>query len=202
MKAEQLTFRRSRTSTVVEQIWSELRRMILQGTLTPGTRLVELDIAAQSSASQASVREALHRLERDGLVVRQGRRGTFVTEVEPEKMLEIFHVRSTVESFAMRRAMVGMTPERLGQLETLVERMRQAGERGDIITVIEADMAFHELICTWAEHPTLLRVWELLYTQMERFLVLYDVAHFADLTRVAINHQPVLEAIRSGDPDL
>jgi DNA-binding GntR family transcriptional regulator len=195
-----LPFRRKRTSTVVEQIWSGLRRMILHGTLAPGTRLVELDIAAQSSASQASVREALHRLERDGLVVRQGRRGTFVTDVEPEKMLEIFHIRSTVESFATRRAVRAMTPERLVELEGLVERMRESGRRGDIIAVVETDMAFHERICTWADHPTLLRVWELLYTQMERFLVLYDVAHFADLTHVAVNHEPVLEAIRRGNP--
>ncbi|HEX6927024.1 MAG TPA: GntR family transcriptional regulator [Longimicrobiaceae bacterium] len=201
MKAEQLTFRRSRTSTVVEQIWSELRRMILQGTLTPGTRLVELDIAAQSSASQASVREALHRLERDGLVIRRGRRGTFVTEVEPDKMLEVFHVRAAVESVAIRRAVERMTPERLAELERLVDRMRMEGLRGDATAVVEADMAFHGRLCAWADHPTLLRVWELLYTQMERFLVLYDVEHFADLTQVAANHEPVLEAIRSGDAD-
>jgi DNA-binding GntR family transcriptional regulator len=196
-----LHFKRKRASTVVEQIWSQLRRMILHGKLAPGTRLVELDIAAQSAASQASVREALHRLERDGLVIRRGRRGTFVTEVEPHKMLEIFHIRSTVESFAIRNAMATMTAERLAELEALVERMRDAGRRGDIIEVVETDMAFHERICTWADHPTLLRVWELLYTQMERFLVLYDVAHFADLTQVAVNHEPVLEAIRRGDPE-
>ena len=64
MKSEPgLSIRRKRASSVVEQIWSRLRRMILRGNLAPGTRLVELDIAAQSSASQASVREALHRLE-------------------------------------------------------------------------------------------------------------------------------------------
>lgn len=202
MKMESpLQFRRKRTSTVVEQIWSGLRRMILHGTLSPGTRLVELEIAAQSSASQASVREALHRLERDGLVVRRGRRGTFVTELEPEKMQEIFHIRSTVESSAMRRAAGSMTGERLAELEGLVEKMREAGRRGDIIAVVESDMAFHERICTWADHPTLLRVWQLLYTQMERFLVMYDVSHFVDLTQVADNHTPLLAAIRRGDPD-
>ena len=123
-----------------------------------------------------------------------------MTEVEPQKMLEVFHIRSTVESFAIRNAMAHMTAERMAELEELVERMREAGRRADIIAVVEADMAFHEQICTWADHPTLLRVWELLYTQMERFLILYDVAHFATLTEVAVNHEPVLRAIRSGDP--
>src|SRR5690606_32887958 len=160
-----LDFRRKRTSTAAEQIASALRRAILRGTLAPGTRRVELEIAAHSSASQASVREALHRLERDGRVVRRGRRGTFVTEVEPEKMLEVFHIRSTVESFAIRRAMASMTAERRLELEALVARMRDAGRRGDIIDVVDTDMAFHQRICTWAEHPTLMRVWELLYTQ-------------------------------------
>jgi DNA-binding GntR family transcriptional regulator len=196
-----LHLKRKRSSTVVEQIWTELRRMILRGKLAPGTRLVELDIAGQSGVSQASVRETLHRLERDGLVVRRGRRGTFVTEVEPEKMREIFHIRSTVEGFAMRSAMERMTPQRVTELEGLVDRMREAGRRGDIVEVVETDMELHHRICTWAEHPTLLRVWELLYTQLERYLMLYDVAHFADLTQVAEKHVPLLQAIRSGDPD-
>lgn len=195
-----LSLKRKRSSTVVEQITSALRRMILRGALPPGTRLVELELAAQTSASQASVRESLHRLERDGLVVRRGRQGTFVTDVDPEKMFEVFHIRSTVESFAIRRAMARMTPQRLDELESLVEEMLKAGRKGEVIDVVEADMAFHNRICTWADHPTLLRVWELLYTQMERFLVLYDVAHFVDLTQVATNHQPLLAALRGGDP--
>lgn len=196
-----LSLKRKRSSTVVEQISSALRRMILRGTLPPGTRLVELELAAQTSASQASVRESLHRLERDGLVVRRGRQGTFVTDVDPEKMYEVFHIRSTVESFAIRRAMERMTPQRLEELESLVEKMLKAGEQGEVIEVVEADMTFHNRICVWADHPTLLRVWELLYTQMERFLVLYDVAHFVDLTQVATNHEPVLAALRGDDPD-
>lgn len=192
---------RKRTSTVVEQIWARLRRLILHGTLPPGTRLVELEIAAQSSASQASVREALHRLERDGLVVRQGRRGTFVTDVDPEKMLEIFHIRSSVESLAVRRAVTKIDAARIQELEGLVEEMLEAGRRGDVIAVVEADLALHRRICLWAEHPSLMRVWELLSAQMERFLILYDVAHFGDLTEVAVNHYPLLDALRSGQPD-
>ena len=196
-----LSLKRKRSSTVVEQISSALRRMILRGELAPGTRLVELDLAAQTSASQSSVREALHRLERDGLVVRRGRQGTFVTDVDPENMAEVFHIRSTVESFAIRRTMERITPERLDELDQLVARMRTAGMRGDVMELVEADMAFHNRICTWAEHPTLLRVWELLFTQMERFLVLYDVTHFGDLTQVATNHDPLLDAMRGDDPD-
>lgn len=190
-----------RSSTVVEQIWSRLRRLILHGTLPPGSRLVELDIAAQSSASQASVREALHRLERDGLVIRRGRRGTFVTEVDPEKMLEIFHVRSTVEELAVRRAVKKIDAQRMDELEGLVVDMLEAGRQGDVIALVEADLALHRRICRWADHPSLMRVWELLSAQMERFLILYDVAHFGDLTEVATNHYPLLDALRAGQAD-
>jgi len=121
---------RKKAATVVDEIWAQLRRLILQGTLVPGTRLVELDIAAQTGASQGSVREALQRLERDGLVVRWGRNGTFVTEVSPAEMHEIFRIRGVVESCAIRRLARRVRPEQLEELRELVERMREAGRRG------------------------------------------------------------------------
>lgn len=190
-----------RASTVVEQIWAELRTRILQGKLAPGSRLVELEIAGQSGASQASVREALQRLERDGLVARHGRGGTFVTEVSPEEMREIFMIRSMVEGFAIRRTALAIRPDQLAELHDLVDGMREAGRAGDTMAVVEHDMALHQRICAWADHPTLLRVWTLLHAQTERFLVLYDALHFTDLTRVADSHLPILDALEEGDPD-
>ncbi|HEY8484058.1 MAG TPA: GntR family transcriptional regulator [Longimicrobiales bacterium] len=192
---------RKKAATVVDEIWAQLRRLILQGTLVPGTRLVELDIAAQTGASQGSVREALQRLERDGLVVRRGRNGTFVTEVSPAEMHEIFRIRGVVESCAIRRLARRVRPEQLEELRELVERMREAGRAGDTVAVVGHDMAFHQRICAWAEHPILLRVWTLLHGQLERFLVIYDASHFADLTTVADNHLPILEALEAGDAD-
>jgi DNA-binding GntR family transcriptional regulator len=188
-----------RGQTVAGEIWRTLRRRILRGGLPPGTRLVELEIAGETGASQASVREALHLLERDGLVVRRGRCGTFVTEVSDDQMREIYQVRVMVESFAIRRAVSAMTHSRISELGTLVDRMREAGRDGDAVALVEHDMAFHERLLVWSDQTTLLRVWALLHGQLERFLVMQDIRTFPDLTEIADSHLPVLEALASGD---
>lgn len=190
-----------RSSTVVDDIWVQLRRLILRGEMPPGSRLVELDIATRTGASQASAREALQRLERDGLVVRRGRSGTFVTEVVPGEMDEVFRIRVAVETAAVRRAASNLRPEQLRELRALVDQMREAGEQDDPVAMVEYDMAFHHRICSWAEHAILLRVWTLLYAQMERFLVIYDALHFADLTQVADSHLPIVAALEARDVD-
>lgn len=196
-----LLLSKRRASTVVDDIWVQLRRLILRGELPPGSRLVELDIATRTGASQASAREALQRLERDGLVVRRGRSGTFVTEVAPAEMDEVFRIRVAVETAAVRRTAQRIGEEQVRELRALVEQMREAGEQGDPVAMVEFDMAFHQRICSWADHATLLRVWTLLYAQMERFLVIYDALHFADLTQVADSHLPIVEALEGGDVD-
>jgi DNA-binding GntR family transcriptional regulator len=191
-----------RGETVAGEIWNRLRRRILRGTLPPGARLVELEIAGETGASQASVREALHLLERDGLVTRQGRSGTFVTAVTDDEMREILEVRIMVESFAVRRAVLAINPHRIAELRLLVDRMREAGRAGDAVALVENDMAFHERLLAWSDQTTFLRVWALLHSQLERFLVMQDLRTFADLTEVADSHLPVVEAIEAGDPDL
>jgi DNA-binding GntR family transcriptional regulator len=191
-----------RGATIVGEIWKELRRRILRGHLLPGARLVELEIAGETGASQASVREALHLLERDGLVVRRGRCGTFVTEVAENEMRQIFQVRVMVETFAIQRAVEFVTVSRIAELRLLVERMRVAGKAGDAVRLEESDMAFHDRLLVWSEETTLLRVWALLLAQLERFLVAQDLRNFADLTEVADSHLPVIAALESGNPQV
>ena len=191
-----------RAGTLVDEITAKVRRRILNGQFAPGTRLVELELAAQTGGSQGSVREALQRLERDGLVVRQGRRGTFVTEISLKDLHEIFLVRSVVESAAIRRLCRSIRPEQLEELGSLHVLMREAGEAGDAVGLVEHDMAFHRRICTWANHPTLLQTWTLLCTQIERCLVQYDTMHFSDLRDVADLHLPILEGLAARDSHL
>lgn len=191
-----------RGKSLAGEIADQLRRLILRGQIAPGARLVELEIAAQMGCSQGSVREALQRLENDALVVRRGRMGTFVTDVSPDDIHEIFLVRSVVESAAIRRTARKITDEQLRELERLMATMREAAESRDLVTLVEEDMRFHQRICAWADHPTLLRAWMLLHAQLERFLISFSPLRFPDLSQVAANHLPLLEALAARDPDL
>src|SRR3712207_9469551 len=97
----QISLDQRHVPTVVDEIWTQLRTQILRGRLPPGTRLVELEIASQLGFSQGSVRDALQRLERDGLVERRGGRGAFLRDVSPESMRGILEIRMVGEAPAM-----------------------------------------------------------------------------------------------------
>jgi DNA-binding GntR family transcriptional regulator len=175
--------------------------MILRGQLPGGTRLVELDIAAQMGTSQGPVREALQRLEQDGLVERLSRSGTFVTTVSIDEMHEIFEVRSTIEQFAIRRIVSKVSQAQLAELQSAIELMREAGHANDMVSLVDADMEIHMRLCSWATHPTLLRAWMPLYTQVQRFIVQTHPRYFHNLAELADRHAPLLEVLHSNDQD-
>src|SRR5690348_5539241 len=97
-------------ASLPDQVYEHLRRAIISAELRPGEKLIELEIAAQMGTSQGPVREALQRLEHDGLVERRARSATFVNSISTDEMYELFLVRSTIEGFAIQRTMHHITP--------------------------------------------------------------------------------------------
>lgn len=190
--------RRSR----VDQVWSQLRTAILHGQFLAGDRLVELDIAGRLGTSQGPVREALQRLEHEGLVIRVAHTGTFISPLSYAEMQDVFAVRSEIETRAFRRTATQITEAQCEQLLGLIEVMRASGRANDLTTLIDHDMVFHELICEWSGNTTLLRVWRLLYVQVQRFIIQTHPYYFPNLVEVAEQHVPLVEALMLRDPDL
>jgi DNA-binding GntR family transcriptional regulator len=180
-------------------VYERLRRNIVSGELAPGSRIVELDIAAQMGTSQGPVREALQRLEREGLVQRQAHSATFVTALELDEMYELFSIRSVIEGFAIRHTVECITDEQCDQLAHLADLMREEGQRGDMLGLTNYDMEFHRLICKWSGNATLLRAWDPLYSQIQRFVVRTHRDYLATVTDIANTHDPILAALRRRD---
>src|SRR5262245_8324192 len=187
--------------SLADQIYGRLREEIIHGHFQPGKRLVELDIAAQMGTSQGPVREALQRLERDGLVERRVRSATFVADTSIGEIYELFSIRSLVESFAIRHTIARITPDQCDELQTLVEDMRRAGRADDMIALVEHDVEFHRRICEWSGSTTLFRTWMPLYSQIQRFIALTHRRYFPDLVELANTHQPIVEVLRGGDAE-
>ncbi len=181
--------------SVVDQVYDHMRRAIVSGELQPDQKLVELDIAEQMGTSQAPVREALQRLERDGLVERRARRATFVSRMSQDEIYAIFSVRSVIEGVAIQRAIQRLTPARCSELHFLLEKMREAAQHNDLILLIEHDLTFHRRLCEWSASSTLLNAWLPLYSQIQRFVVQTHPKYFADLVELANTHQPIVEAV-------
>lgn len=187
--------------SLADQVWRQLRRAIISGELKPGDRLVELEIAGQMGTSQGPVREALQRLEQDGLVNRHSRSATYVTDISTEEVHELSLVRKAVESLAIRRTARVITPEQCDELGSLVEQMREAGRAGDMPLLADVDMEFHRRLCEWSGSITLLRAWMPLYSQIQRFVVKTHPTIFSNLVEIADLHEPIIEALRQAQPD-
>jgi DNA-binding GntR family transcriptional regulator len=186
----------------VDQVWMQLRTAILHGRLLAGDRLVELDIATRLGTSQGPVREALQRLEHEGLVIRVAHTGTFVSPLSYDEMQDVFAVRAEVETRAIRRTALQITSAQCDELLELIELMRKSGRSGDLAQLTDRDMALHERICAWSGNTTLLRVWRMLYVQVQRFIIQTHPYYFPNLVDVAEQHVPLVEALRLRDPDL
>src|SRR6185436_8580289 len=99
------------------------RSAIICANIQPGEKLVELEIAAQMGTSQGPIREALQRLERDGLVERRARSATYVTTITIDGMYELFSIRRMIESFAIQRTAQKITSQQCDYLDELIQKM-------------------------------------------------------------------------------
>ena len=181
-----------------QKIKEALLRRILSGRYDAGERLVELRIAEELGTSQGPVREALRELEATGLVTNIPRRGTYVSEVMGEGLREIYTVRGALEEQATRIA----TKHRACDLDLLqreVDLMRESALASDIHGVIEHSVTFHRSIMEAAKNRLLLNIWQSL--QIETRTTITMLVEGLDLVEIADSHQPIVDAIRSGDAE-
>lgn len=188
-----------RVTSLSDQVYERLRSAIICAELPSGEKLVELDIAAQMGTSQGPVREALQRLERDGLVERRARSATFVSTISNDEMYELFSIRSVIEGFAVRRTAEQITSGQCEILDDLIERMAHAGGQGEMNRLAELDMQFHRRIVEWSGCDGFLHSWVPLSSQIQRFIVQSHTKYYFDFVAIGTRHQPILTALCQGD---
>ncbi|HYX84123.1 MAG TPA: GntR family transcriptional regulator [Gaiellales bacterium] len=188
--------------SLADAVADHLREAINGGVYGPGERLVERTLSAQLGVSHIPVREALTRLEEEGLVVRLPRRGARVARLSPESLAEISSLRVLLEGFVVRRVLERWTPAVERELQRLVDRMIAAARRGDVSTVLQLDQRFHQRLWRQADHSILLEVSAHMRGRINRFLRAATQALApADLVAHAESHQKLLEVIAAGDAD-
>jgi len=175
-----------------------LLRRILGGHYDAGERLVELRIAEEFGTSQGPVREALRDLEATGLVTNLPRRGTYVSEVMREGLREIYTVRGALEEQATRIA-TKLGSCDLPALQAAKDAMRAAAMAGDTHGVVDHSVIFHRSIMEAARNRLLLNIWQSL--QIETRTTITMLTDGLDLVEIADSHQPIIDAIASGDAE-
>lgn len=173
-----------------------IRRAIIDGTMRPGTPIVEMTLAEQLNVSRAPVREAIQILEGDGLIENVPYKGKRVKPLTLKGVEELYSLREQFEAFAIRRVVESGVD--VSELRTHSGRMFAAAETGDFSALNAADEAFHRTLIRLADHSLMLGMWDNLYLRIRQIMALRNSAN-RDLRQVAANHPPIIDAIEAGD---
>jgi DNA-binding GntR family transcriptional regulator len=183
-------------ASLPDRVYAALRDSILAGGFAPGEQLVEARLADELGVSRGPVRDALRRLVEDSLVVDRPHGGSFVREIDAGDLVEIYNVRSAIETLAARLCVRRAVDA--GALREQVEVMRAAAARGDAAAVVAAEVAFHERLCELAGNTHLLRTFKRLEGPIHLALAMDD-ATYESLDDIAAEHLPLVDAIAARD---
>ena len=183
--------------TLADQVYSSIKKAIIDGDLRPGERLREVEIAATLGASRTPVREALSRLEQDGLVQSLKTGGSIVVELSIPEMREIFDLIQVLETYAVRAACDRITPKQLEKLDTVCAKAEQA-VKTNYDKVSELNRTFHELIIEAAGSQRLKVLIGNLRSAMQpyRALTLHSNKFREQSVR---DHRQIVKLLKNGD---
>lgn len=188
-------------STLVDSVKNKVLGKIFNGAFAPGSSMREARLARDFGVSQATVREALLSLERDGLVTREPNIGTTVTRLTTKDIRERVQLRRTLEVQAALEAAKHMGPHEFAELEWLLARMGSFIEQDLYYEEAQADLDFHRYIWACSGNQTLSSVLERLTVPLLAFVSVMRASGMQRLSDVIPSHQPMIDALRSGDPE-
>jgi DNA-binding GntR family transcriptional regulator len=200
MNNQSLSIGKVKRQPLANQTADLLRASIIQGSLTPGIRLIETDIAAGMGVSRGVLREALRMLEQEGLVESYPGRGTFVTCPTERDIQEIYSLRELLEGEATRLAAQNASPDDIAELERIYIEMLESARLEDLAQVVEKDLEFHQKIWEMADHIRLMDMLNALKVQITVFLNV-NTKLYKDLATGVADHKIILEGIRNKDSD-
>lgn len=177
-----------------EIVYEELKRQILMGEITPGTRMMEVELAEKMGVSRTPVREAIRKLEKEGLVAIEPRRGAYASDISIKDMLDVLEVRQDLEGMAARKV---TEDEKKAFIKANTAYM-EAVKSGDTEEIIRCDEVFHKLIGDFSGNKTLNQ----LLSQVQELALRFRYLYYDDFSRyekMPMEHEEIEEAILSGD---
>jgi DNA-binding GntR family transcriptional regulator len=182
-------------STLRERALEVLRSAVLSGRYRPGDHLGEVELASSLGVSRGTVREALRHLQQEGLVTAGNRGMLRVNSLTPTEVRELFQVRAALEGLAVREVVASSRREAaVSSLRTALERLSDEEEPA---VRMQADLAFHLLLCRLSGNSMLVEAWQRLEGRM-RVAILNGASWQAPMM-ARDRHAPIVDAIERGD---
>ena len=184
-------------STLRERSLEALRAAILTGRYRPGDHLGEVELAGSLGVSRGTVREALRHLQQEGLVTAGNRGMLRVNSLSSAEVHELFRVRAALEALAVREVIASSRREAAADaLRAAVERLSDEDEPS---VRMEADLAFHLLLCQLSGNSMLVEAWQRLEGRMR--VAILNGANWQAPMMARDRHVPIVEAIERADVD-
>lgn len=172
--ADKLEIRMDEYLPLRDVVFNTLRQAILKGELKPGERLMEIQLANKLGVSRTPVREAIRKLELEGLVLMIPRKGAEVAEITRQDMEDVLEVRTALEELAVKDACDHITDAQLSELKKASNEFKKALLEGkDLVTCADADMHFHDVILSATNNRRLIQMLNNLSEQMYRYRMEY-----------------------------
>src|SRR5574337_284784 len=187
---------------VTEKAYEYLKTSILSGRFNPGERLAEEHLAKELGISRTPIREALHKLESEGLIKPLATRGFIASQDSKEEVEELFEIRAVLEGYALRVICGRVTDSVLEQLEQAVEKAEEALRSHSLDELFQWNTRFHDTL------HDLITDKHRLYHQMvtmRQYVLRYrkNTLQYPDGGRRTVDgHRKILLALRLRDPDL
>lgn len=182
-------------------VFENIRGAIMEGVLKPGERLMEIQLAEQLGVSRTPVREAIRKLELEGLVVMMPRKGAYVADMSKKDLIDVLEVRLGLEGLAAFYAAERISKEQIKTLEEISLDLSKYVEANDLENILKMDEQFHMLIFDASGNARLknmiISVWETVY----RFRIKY-MSDYNSAVNIVDEHRKLIEALKKGKADL
>ena len=179
-------------------VFNTLRQAILRGEMEPGERLMEIQLAQKLGVSRTPIREAIRKLELEGLVIMIPRKGAEVAHITEKDMRDVLEVRATLEELVVALACKNVTEDKLSELRAANKLFESAIVSKDVVNIVDADVHFHDIIYTMTDNARLIQIINNLREQMYRYRVEYLKREEAYPQLIA-EHAAIIEYISKGE---
>ena len=183
-----------------DMVFDVLMNAIMQGQLSPGERVLEVQLADEMGVSRTPVREAIRRLELEGFVVMVPRKGAYVAGLSIDDVESVYEIRTALETLAVRLAAQRMEAADYEQLDELAGKMQQTWQEGDVDNWVNLDARFHELLYTFSRNERLISMMSNIMEQLSRYRII-SLANVEVRQNSLNEHQTLIEALKRRDSD-
>lgn len=181
-------------------VFNTLRQAILKGELKPGERLMEIQLAQRLGVSRTPIREAIRKLELEGLVTMVPRKGAEVAQITEKSLRDVLEVRGALEELTIQLACTKMNDKILADLNEAHTRFKQAINSKDLTKIAECDVIFHDVIYDATQNEKLIQILNNLREQMYRYRMEY-IKDSKTHKRLIEEHEEIIKMLKTADVD-